>query len=671
MSPRTIDRYEIIAEIGRGGMATVYRARDPRFGREVAIKVLPRELLHERTFRARFEREAQVIATLEHPAIVPVYDYGEEEGQPYLVMRYMSGGSLADRIRRGPFSISDAAHVFSQLAPALDRAHSLGIIHRDLKPGNILFDRDGNAYLADFGIAKLIGGTATLTGSGGLIGTPSYMSPEQVEGNGELDNRSDIYALGVILFEMLTGQTPYQADTPMRMAVQHVLEPVPSVLAVRADLPPGCEAVIRRAMAKNPDDRYQTAVELAHDLDALAQGQEIAPPADLSTLIEPATPVGGAYPAPPPLPETGVRGGGRTGPSRPAQEAHPAGRGGAGLGLALGGGVAVLFVVALLAAGGYFLLLRPSLSRSGEPTVAPDAAGELPSAPSPTPATAEEPAGEEGEVGETEPATPADESPPAEAPEASPTPWRNAQGYPLLRDDQDHLMVRVPAGTFTMGGETGYARDLPAHQVTLTYDYWIDVFEVTNGQYLECVTSGPCYPPQRSDSYSFEDYFGNPVYADHPVIWVTWFQADTYCRWRDARLPTEAEWEYAARGPDGRIYPWGNSPPDCTRVNYAPTDPDTEWCVGDTMPVGSYPTGISPFGVHDMSGNVWEWVADWFGSYSEGPQTDPTGPPSGTERVERSGSLANPAYTIRPAHRLSNPPDHGNYGLGFRCVRSE
>jgi serine/threonine-protein kinase len=180
MQPEKIGRYEIRAELGRGGMATVYRGYDPRFEREVAVKVLPPELLHaDPQFRLRFEREAKIIAQLEHPSIVPVYDVGEENGQPYFVMRYMNGGSLSERIKSGLHSIEEATRILEQIAPGLDEAHSKGIVHRDLKPSNILFDRKGVPYISDFGIAKILQDQAgNVTGSG-IIGTPAYMAPEQ------------------------------------------------------------------------------------------------------------------------------------------------------------------------------------------------------------------------------------------------------------------------------------------------------------------------------------------------------------------------------------------------------------------------------------------------------------------------------------------------------------
>jgi serine/threonine-protein kinase len=272
MNPEKIGRYEIKSELGRGGMATVYRAWDPRFEREVALKVLPREMMHDGSFRVRFEREAKTIASLEHPAIVPVYDVGEEDDQPYFVMRLMVGGSLADTISKGPISLQEAARIMDRLGPALDVAHAKGIIHRDLKPGNILFDRTGEPYVSDFGIAKIAQSQGSTVTGGAIIGTPAYMSPEQAQGD-PLDGRSDIYALGVILYEMLAGAQPYQATTPMAVVVKHITDPIPHILDANPRLPAGIELIIEKAMAKNPDQRFSTAGELAAALNALAHGE--------------------------------------------------------------------------------------------------------------------------------------------------------------------------------------------------------------------------------------------------------------------------------------------------------------------------------------------------------------------------------------------------------------
>ncbi len=275
MERRRIGRYEIRAELGRGGMATVFHAYDPRFERNVAIKVLPESLTNDPHFRARFDREAKTVALLEHPAIVPVYDFGEQRGQPYIVMRLMSGGSLADKLEDGPIGTDAAQSILQRLALALDIAHSKGIIHRDIKPANILFDQYGNAFLSDFGIARLTQSQATLTGSQ-ILGTPAYMSPEQVQGDTQIDGRSDIYSLGVIAFQILTGQMPFQADTPAKVMMKHLMEPAPKIGKFRPDLPPLCNTVIQRALAKNPTERFPSASDFTAALTAAVNHQIVA-----------------------------------------------------------------------------------------------------------------------------------------------------------------------------------------------------------------------------------------------------------------------------------------------------------------------------------------------------------------------------------------------------------
>jgi len=270
--PEKIGRYKIKSELGRGGMATVYRAYDPSFDREVAIKVLPREMLHEPQFRSRFERELKIVAGLEHPSIVPVYDVGEEDGQPYYVMRYMTGGPLSGLINKGKMSLQDTAHIIEKVAQGLAYAHKKGVIHRDLKPDNILFDANGNPFISDFGIAKLAETSASLTGVG-IVGTPAYMSPEQAKGS-EVDSRSDIYSLGVIIYQMLSGQQPFKADTPMGVVVKHITDPIPEILNNNSSLPSEVDAIIKTALAKDITMRYATPAALAKALNLAAFGTE-------------------------------------------------------------------------------------------------------------------------------------------------------------------------------------------------------------------------------------------------------------------------------------------------------------------------------------------------------------------------------------------------------------
>jgi serine/threonine-protein kinase len=265
-------------------MSTVYRAFDPISNREVAIKILPRELLNNLLTRARFKRELKLIASLEHPAIVPVYDVGgEDDHQPFFVMRYMSGGSLSDLIKQGPFTLRDAALIIERLGSALDYAHSRGIIHRDIKPDNVLFDGSNNPYLSDFGVAKFTEARVSATGRE-VIGTPAYISPEQALGE-DVDHRADIYGLGAMLYEMLTGERPFGKDTVIGLALQHVNDPVPNITKLRPDLPGQVDVIIKTAMAKNREKRYSTALDMAHELNTVAfEGEQTIP--KLTALVD-------------------------------------------------------------------------------------------------------------------------------------------------------------------------------------------------------------------------------------------------------------------------------------------------------------------------------------------------------------------------------------------------
>jgi serine/threonine protein kinase len=256
-----LGQYEITGLLGEGGMATVYRARQVSMKRDVAIKVIESKLTRNPDFVKRFEREAQTVASLSHPFILKVFDYGQQGESIYLVMELLVGGSLADHIRRGPLSLDTTTRLLEQIASALDYAHERGVVHRDLKPQNVLLDEKSNALLTDFGIAKLLGETTGLTRSGVAMGTPSYMAPEQWKGQ-PIDARADIYALGVMLFEMLSGRLPFIADTPYSMMHMHVNEPPPSLHTLRQDLPPGIERVIERALAKDRDQRFASAMDM-------------------------------------------------------------------------------------------------------------------------------------------------------------------------------------------------------------------------------------------------------------------------------------------------------------------------------------------------------------------------------------------------------------------------
>ena len=239
-----------------------------------------------------------------------------------------------------------------------------------------------------------------------------------------------------------------------------------------------------------------------------------------------------------------------------------------------------------------------------------------------------------------------------------------------VTDGQSVNMVFVPAGEFSMGSETGDVDERPVHPVYLDA-FYIDMYEVTNAHYRLCVDAGTCLPPVNDGSSTRENYYNNPAFDDFPVMYVSWEMAQTYCAWRGAELPTEAQWEKSARGTDGRTYPWGEGI-DCQRANYYHKEGiDFTACVGDTTRAGSYESGQSPYGAYDMTGNVWEWVADWYGAsyYRESPLNNAPGPESGNARVVRGGAWQFSDYSVRASRRYWFNPTNALENVGFRCAR--
>lgn len=241
---------------------------------------------------------------------------------------------------------------------------------------------------------------------------------------------------------------------------------------------------------------------------------------------------------------------------------------------------------------------------------------------------------------------------------------------PETSEEKSVKMVFVPAGEFSMGSETGDADESPVHSVYLVA-FYIDMFEVTNAQYRLCVDAGACSPPVKTGSFTRDSYYENPAFDDFPVMYVNWDMAQGYCAWRGMGLPSEAQWEKAARGSDGRTYPWGEGI-DCQRANYyRQAGTDFIACVGDTARVGSYESGQSPYGAYDLTGNVWEWVADWYDAsyYRNSPSSNPPGPDTGRARVVRGGAWQFSDFSVRAARRYWFNPSNALENVGFRCAR--
>ena len=268
-----VGSYILGKQIGQGGMATVYLAHQPHLDREVALKVMHQNFLDDEGFVTRFRREAQIVAKLTHPHIVPVYDFNEHDGQPYLVMKYIQGWTLKKQLIKDPLDLEGVVRVMTAIGDALTYAHSQDILHRDIKPSNIVIDKDGVPYLTDFGLARLASSGESTMSADMLLGTPHYISPEQARGVKELDARTDVYSLGVVLYELMVGKVPFTGDSAFSIIHDHIYTPLPPPTQVNPELPEAVEQVLFRALEKKPDDRYETANDLMSALsDAIKEG---------------------------------------------------------------------------------------------------------------------------------------------------------------------------------------------------------------------------------------------------------------------------------------------------------------------------------------------------------------------------------------------------------------
>ena len=666
---QSLGRYHILEQLGQGGMASVYKAYDTILERDVAVKVIRVDQFAPAVLDEvlkRFEREAKALAKFSHPNIVHIHDYGEYQGAPYLVMEYLSGGTLKAELGK-PMPWQQAKRILLPIAQALAYAHEHNIIHRDIKPSNILLTERGQPMLSDFGIAKILESeqTAALTGTGMGVGTPEYMAPEQWIG--QAGPLMDLYSLGVVLYELVTGRKPYTADTPAAIMLKQANDPLPHPRRFAPELPEAVERVLLKALAKRPEDRYQSMGEFAVALERLSDGQPFGTGGipggnwrqeEEKTRLERDT--GGKA-----VEETRKV----LVPPEPAQKPGKAGR------WVVFGGILAGACVLITALGIGLLILW----QKGPGPLAGLASATAPAtrtlAPTEISTQVKPPAVE------TPPSTEIPQStetlPPTETPPPSP-------GSTLVRPVDGLVMVYVPGGTFSMGQTTDqaladcrnyfndcqgswFSDEQPPHSVSLQA-YWIDRTEVTNAAYAKCVNAGACQPPASYSSNTRSSYYGNSQYADYPVINVNWAQAGSYCEWAGVRLPTEAEWEKAARGTEGVTYPWGNSLPTCSLANFG----EPKNCTGDTSPVESLTSGASVYGALNMAGNVSEWVNDWYSAttYAVSQQSNPTGPNSGQERILRSGAWnLNPNF-IRTTNRDHQSPNNQKDYIGFRCVSS-
>ncbi len=618
-------KYQILCRLGGGGMSQVYLARHRFHGGLVAIKVLAEHLAEDPSIVSRFQREARMTASLgNHPNIVPVFDIGEGNGLYFLVMQFIPGEDLAHYLKReGRLTLPQAANVIAQVAEALSCAEAKRIVHRDLKPANMLLDENGCIKLLDFGISRVADISDGLTRPGESMGTPYYMSPEQIRGD-TCDIRSDLYSLGVVFFELLTGKRPFDLESTIGIQMAHLNNAPPSLLIYDPELPAECDVIVQKLMAKQPEDRYQNTAELlslliargaspnAGELRAAVESglseliaRAVEMPLDLpatssvtlaplsgtpeqtgsSSVVMAAAPVAAAptFVEVPPAPEPVVSASVYAPPS------------GSKRGLVIG----IAAVVLLAIAGIALWLMR---SKETKTTVQQASTSTAP------PATTRAP----------------------------------------VYSDAHGRMVLVPEGAFQFNASL----EASAQTVSLPA-FYVDETEVSNAEYHRfCEATGHA-PPNAPD------YAAHP---DYPVSNISYEDAAAYATWAGRRLPTEQEWEKAARGTDGRSYPWGNEP-------WKDNVPDK------IQPVTSEPLRKSPYGAYNMAGNVWEWTATPYAP----TQADTAGMAhlsngqhfSVNWRTIKGGSFAvGSKEAFHVAAQRGLPIEAHSPWIGFRCVRS-
>ncbi len=664
------EKYRVEKLVGEGGFAVVYRAQHTIWNKPVAIKFfnglshVPSDQ-HEQ-FQQAFIQEGALLTELSsHTAgIVQARDvasFTTSDGHwmPYMVLEWLEGLPLDELIERekvqgkGPWELAEVARLLTQVCAALDVAHGKGIAHRDIKPAN-LFVLGGQGHssesvvkILDFGVAKMMSENTELkaalskTGMNITSFTPQYGAPEQFSRSfGATGPWTDVFALALVGVELLAGSCCLAGDGIVQLGFASgnpERRPTPRALGVA--IPDSVEAVFARALAVAPADRFTRAKEFS---DALGQALLEASSRAERPITRQA--VAATELAPKARTEPSLR---NLSSTTTPSEISPGGiepkKNKIGVVVLVGG------LLAGAAGVGVYLMPKPPPLEHA--------------------ATA--------------------------APIVVATPVSSAEAKPSC----PAKMVEIPEGQYFQGSDTkdAPANEKPAHNVQLA-SYCIDLYEVTAAEYKECSDAGKCkrahaevdWPgilPKDKQLYSTLCTVGDPAKSDHPANCVDWQQADTFCRAQAKRLPTEAEWEYATRGPDGRVYPWGDEPPTHEHLNACGSE-----CVAwgkskkvtldalyneddgypTTAPVGKFEKGRSRFGLYDVVGNVWEWVADYYADYDPTDKKDPVGPPTGERRVIRGGAWNGSFATwLRPSFRYSNVPVTVSHGVGFRCAKSK
>jgi serine/threonine-protein kinase len=649
-----IGKYEILEEIGRGGFAVVYKARDPDLDRVVALKVLAPHLTWDPTFAERFRREAQATANLRHSHIVTIHEVGQADEHLYIAMEYLSGSTLAELLRaEGVMPLDRALPILEQVGDALDYAHGQGVIHRDVKPSNVMVEETARGLwvtLMDFGLVKALESSESLTSAGAILGSPEYMAPEQADPNrkDEIGPTTDRYALGVVAYEMLTGRVPFPGNTPATLNA-HLNLPPPAPKSAREDLSESVAQVLLKALSKPLGERYPTAMAMVEALRIAIEPepeQALHPSLTLRLSVKPRTiDAGGQVTWTVTLRNDGD-----------ADVRHVAVRHGRTLldepfDLAVSRRRRFTFTTICKTKGEKTEKVTVTGIASNGASVRSEASATVRVQP-PRPVT-----------------TPKTEAPPLAEPEPLPE--------VLTLEKAGIEMVLIPAGEFLMGSaeDDEMARDdeKPQHTLNLP-DYYIARTPVTNAQFARFIKDGGYSQREiwTEVGWGMKEKVGwtQPRFwtarkwnrPNQPVVGVTWYEALAYARWASGTLPSEAEWEKAAgwNSQTGRKrrYPWGNEwdPKKCNASKELVLL-DLAAYRGRSTPVGRYsPSGDSAYGLVDMAGNVLEWTRSLYKAYPYDPEDGREDLEAGDPRVLRGGAFYDMGAHVRCASRNWNLP---------------
>jgi serine/threonine protein kinase/formylglycine-generating enzyme required for sulfatase activity len=669
--------YTLLRKLGEGGMGAVFLAEDKN-KQKFAMKILAQRLNDDPEFLRRFQREAKAALRLKHENIVSAVAVGEDLNTHFYVMEYCDGQPLDKLLKRERLlEANQALKIVIEVARGLKHAHDNKIIHRDIKPANIFMASSGQttlgsaadlgvARILDLGLSKHIGDSeqSFATQTGVIMGTPHYISPEQANSDKNIDGRTDIYSLGATFYHLVTGETPFNADTSPMIIMKHLTAQLPNPQDLRPEIPDAVARVIQLMMARHPDDRYSDCGELLADLDHVAKGEmprrtiseersSILARKNTTTLGD-MTQQGF---------KRGATPGGETIELQPARSNTVRN--------ALIAGVAV----ATLGFAGFVIL----------------AFGQSPAA-SKQPLVADKPIEKKDVAPEKK--DPPLSKPPQPAPIAEPSAENALELAPGVKLE----FVLAKAGEFEMGSDR-FGGSGPAHRVRITRPFYIGKFEITVAQMRAFCDEAKFKTeaeqlPQTSgiNKGKWERYqpynWRNPGYKQddtHPAVAITLNDAHEFCRWlsqksgKTVRLPTEAEWEYAARGPNGLIFPWGELW-EANSANVADKSlkdtgfemkfggtPDDDG-VPYTAPVGFFKKTKTWCGAYDLHGNVWEWVEDYFAPYTSEMLIDPKGPPKSESFIIRGGSWNANHPEANAVRRVARPASDKSVALGFRVA---